>query len=85
MSDSTHQNESTDEQGVPPEDGLLMKLYSEVGVALDALPYTEQFDRLYSMFAERYPEWSKADVFRRLTNLRKQGVLPRLVRPRDAG
>lgn len=73
------------EQGIPPEDSLLMRLYAEIGVALDALPYTEQFDQLYERFLENYTNWSKADVFRRLTNLRKQGMLPRLVRPRDAG
>lgn len=71
---------ATDERS-ESSDALLMKLYVEAGLPLDYLAYTEDFESLFENFSNTHPGWNRRDVFRRILSLRKQGKLPRLVRP----
>lgn len=66
------------------EDLELVGVYSEVGVPADQLAYTPQFDTLFARIQAKGDRRSKAELFRRLLNLRKSGQLPLLGR-RTAG
>lgn len=71
-------------QRMPPEDEALIRLYGEQPTALDALPYTPEFEQLFQQYADRMHvpdnQQSRHDVLMRLLNLRKAGRLPRLRR-----
>lgn len=64
------------------DDDLLTSVYQKQGRTLDDLPYTDEFEALYSaMYGDEDDEPgrpSRAQVFHRLHNLRKAGKLPRL-------
>ncbi len=66
------------------DEAELVSVYQRVGRTLDDLPYTDEFEQVYT--AMYGPEGrdahgvSRADVFHRLHNLRKAGKLPRLGR-----
>jgi hypothetical protein len=66
------------------DDELLISVYQRQGRTLDDLPYTDEFEALYTdMYgpeARDAPGQTRAAVFRRLHNLRKAGKLPRLGR-----
>lgn len=66
------------------DDDLLISVYQKQGRTLDDLPYTEEFEALYSaMYGEAEaggPHPTRAQVFHRLHNLRKAGRLPRMGR-----
>ncbi|MEM8783868.1 MAG: hypothetical protein AAGE65_13570 [Planctomycetota bacterium] len=66
------------------DEPMLISVYAQVGRTLDDLPYTEDFERLYTgMYGPDGRDAggvSRADVFHRLHNLRKAGKLPRLGR-----
>lgn len=57
----------------------LIQAYRLIGTTLDALPYTEDFDRLL----EHAGEESQRDALHTLQRLRKAGRLPRLGRSRE--
>ncbi len=66
------------------DEALLISVYQRVGRTLDDLPYTDDFEAIYT--AMYGPEGrdaqgvTRTDVFHRLHNLRKAGKLPRLGR-----
>ncbi|MEM6553151.1 MAG: DUF1572 family protein [Planctomycetota bacterium] len=74
------------------DDELLVAVYQKQGRTLDDLPYTGEFEAIYTTMygpegrdAENPAMATRAAVFRRLQNLRKAGKLPRLGRSsRDA-
>ena len=65
----------------PDEDQQLIAVYQTLGRTLDDLPYTETFEQLYAAVGgEESEQITRANVLRRLHNLRKAGKLPRLGR-----
>jgi len=64
---------------LPTDDQFLVDLYARLDVPVDALPYTEEFDRLYSEFNQGVDcQKTKEEVMHRLLTLRKAAILPRL-------
>lgn len=61
-------------------DEALVRAYVAAGRTLDALPYSEEFDRLYAEAGGDDAWGGRGAAFRRLHNLRKAGKLPRLGR-----
>ena len=72
------------ESEVSPDafDAALIRAYRDAGRTLDALPYSEAFERLYEQLRRELGEKtpSRRDAFHRLHNLRKRSALPRLGR-----
>ncbi len=68
------------EAAVPAKRRILIKLYEEVGRTADDLPYTPDFERLYTPYVAQHPEPkpTRREVWRHLLNLRKSGKLPKL-------
>ncbi|MEM9418267.1 MAG: hypothetical protein AAGA25_04310 [Planctomycetota bacterium] len=73
------------------DDELLINVYQKQGRTLDDLPYTDEFETLYtSMYgpdgrdAPNPAEQTRAKVFHRLHNLRKAGKLPKLGRAKSS-
>jgi len=68
------------ESHVPIKKQLLTQLYEQVGRTADDLPYTPDFERLYSPYASQHPDPQpmRREVWRHLLNLRKAGNLPKL-------
>lgn len=67
------------------DDETLISVYQKQGRTLDDLPYTEDFEVIYrSLYGpggrDAPDAMSKAQLFRKLHNLRKAGKLPRLGR-----
>ena len=63
------------------DEALLISVYQRAGRTLDDLPYTEQFEQLFTaMYGRDAPGVTRASLFHRLHNLRKAGKLPRLGR-----
>jgi len=59
---------------------MLLELYTRTSKTLDDLPYTEEFEDLYTSFVARSGRtMTRHDVWRAMTNLRKA---KRLVRKR---
>jgi hypothetical protein len=59
---------------------MLLELYTRTSKTLDELPYTEEFEDLYTAFVARSGRtMTRHDVWRAMTNLRKAR---RLVRKR---
>ncbi len=57
---------------------LLDDLYTRTHKTLDALPYTEEFERLHASFLNRTGlNLSRHDVWRAIVNARKSGRLTR--------
>jgi catechol 2,3-dioxygenase-like lactoylglutathione lyase family enzyme len=58
----------------------LVKAYEAVARTADDLPYTPDFERLYSTYAAAFGEArpTRQEVWRHLLNLRKAGELPKL-------
>ena len=65
---------------LPKADEDLIREYRDVGVTVDALAYTPEFDHLFERYLSAGHQATKRDVFRRLQILRKSGLLPRLFR-----
>lgn len=61
-------------------DEAIVRAYAAEGRTLDALPYTEAFERLYVAAGGDGAWGGPAAAFRRVHNLRKAGKLPRLGR-----
>lgn len=62
------------------EDAALVAAYQKSQRTLDDLPYTEEFEQLYAEVGGEGSGRSRREVFRRLHNLRKAAMLPRLGR-----
>lgn len=63
------------------DDDLLISAYQKQGRTLDDLPYTQEFETLYTaMYGGEDGVPPRAQVFHRLHNLRKAGKLPRMGR-----
>lgn len=64
------------------ETNHLITQYVGIGVPVDLLAYTQQFETLYTQYKETTGDTaiSRAELFRRLLSLRKSGRLPRLLR-----
>jgi hypothetical protein len=58
---------------LPEQDHRLVDLYIRAARAVDELAYTEEFEEIYRWLAEAGDTRSRAEVFRRLLNLRKAG------------
>jgi hypothetical protein len=67
------------------EEERLVAAYEKVRRPLDSLPYTEDFEKLVRELGITERDEEKAEVFRRLLNLRKTGWLPRTSFAVDAG
>lgn len=64
---------------VSSEDQSLIDAYREVGVPVDALAYTDSFERLVEIVGKNpKSNTDRRTVYRRLLGLRKTGLLPRL-------
>lgn len=61
-----------------PFDQLLIELYLRTGKPVDELAYTDEFDSIFDTLQKQGDSRTKAEVFRRLLNLRKAGRLPRV-------
>jgi catechol 2,3-dioxygenase-like lactoylglutathione lyase family enzyme len=58
---------------------LLIQLYEKIGRTADDLPYTPQFEKLWTLYsAGQTPAPSRGEVWRQLLNIHKAGKLPRL-------
>ncbi|MEM6853920.1 MAG: hypothetical protein AAF911_10745 [Planctomycetota bacterium] len=73
------------------DDELLINVYQKQGRTLDDLPYTDEFETLYTAMygpngrdADHPAEQTKAKVIHRLQNLRKAGKLPKLGRAKSS-
>jgi hypothetical protein len=69
--------------GVAPTEtarpNFLIELYQQIGRTADDLPYTPQFEKLWTLYsAKQTPPPTHGEVWRQLLNLRKAGKLPRL-------
>lgn len=67
-------------EGLSEDDRRIIEAYIKTGVPVDFLAYTTEFDRLYEAVQAKGDTRSRAEVFRRLLNLRKRGQLPRMLR-----
>jgi len=76
---TTEQNTAAFEASELPEiDQRLLEHYARIGRSVDELAYTDEFDQLHGSLTAAGDTRSKAEVFRRLLNLRKAGRLPRV-------
>jgi len=68
------------------DDELLISVYQKQGRTLDDLPYTPEFERIYTAMVgqgdseEPYGALTRAQLFHWLHNLRKAGRMPRMGR-----
>lgn len=69
---------------VADADAALIAAYLRTGRTLDDLPYTEEFERLYSTIGGEACGNSRAQVVHKLQNLRKAGKMPKLGRSATA-
>ena len=60
-----------------PEDAKLVAAYEKIGMPLDSLPYTDDFEKLVQDLDEEATDEKKAETFRRLLDLRKRAWLSR--------
>jgi hypothetical protein len=58
------------------EDARLVSIYVQIGRPVDDLPYTDDFERLFSNLSLPDTKENRHSVFKRLLTLRKQGRLP---------
>ncbi len=66
---------------LPPlsdEEQRLVDAYEKIGVPVDKLPYSAEFDRLIQMLGKPETMDEKYLVFQRLLSLRKRSRLPRI-------
>jgi catechol 2,3-dioxygenase-like lactoylglutathione lyase family enzyme len=67
------------ESKVPVKRDALVQAYEKLGRTADDLPYTPQFETIYSSYAAQLdPKPTRQEVWRHLLNLRKAGKLPKL-------
>ena len=64
----------------------LARVYSQVGVPLDRLPYSDEMDRVVATIATAEGKATTCrEVWHELVNLRKSGKLPRVGRAEKLG
>jgi hypothetical protein len=66
---------------IPPlseDEQRLVEAYERIGVPVDKLPYTPEFDRLIKMLGKPETMDEKYFVFQRLLSLRKRSRLPHI-------
>ncbi len=63
---------------LPEPDQRLVERYLKSSRAVDDLAYTEEFDAIYKDLKKHGDPRTQAEIFRRLLNLRKAGLLPRI-------
>ena len=52
---------------------VVKKLYGEITLCVDSLPYTDDFEHMYEEFtASVFRKWSKNEFFVAMTSLRKK-------------
>lgn len=68
------------EPDVPAKTEALKKIYVEIGRTADDLPYTPQFERLYSAYLAQHSgdKPTRRQTWRQILTMRKAGELPRL-------
>ena len=59
-------------------DRRLVECYLRSGRAVDELAYTSEFEAIFEQLVQSGDTRTRAEVFRRLLNLRKSGRLPRI-------
>jgi len=60
---------------------VLAEVYANRGVAADQLPYTDEFEDIYTEVTRRTGvPLTRAQLWRVIANARKRGVLPRVSR-----
>jgi hypothetical protein len=65
----------------PWQKDVLTELYCETDLTVDELPFTDEFEHLYSQFPTRANlTWSRNQVWRALSNCRKASKLARKAR-----
>jgi hypothetical protein len=65
----------------PWQEDILTELYCESAMTVDELPYTDEFERLYTQFVGRTNlTWNRNRVWRALSNCRKASKLVRKTR-----
>lgn len=72
----------------PPLDAFDQKLieaYRAIGRPLDELPYTPEFEKLFSLIAAEDSDVERHTLYTRLLTLRKRGQLPRLAITSSSG
>ncbi|HVU64786.1 MAG TPA: argininosuccinate lyase, partial [Phycisphaerales bacterium] len=67
----------TDSKSPSKSDTDLINGYKSCGRTLDDLPYTDEFETLFTRVQPARPDLDKYTLFRRLHNLRKAGKLPK--------
>jgi hypothetical protein len=67
----------TDSKSIAKSDTDLINGYKSCNRTLDDLPYTDEFETLFSTISPTRPDLDKYTLFRRLHNLRKAGKLPK--------
>ncbi len=67
----------TDSKSPAKSDADLINGYKSCNRTLDDLPYTDEFESLFSTINAARPDLDKYALFRRLHNLRKAGKLPK--------
>jgi hypothetical protein len=68
------------EARVAPKKDVLARAYEEIGRTADDLPFTAQFEKLFTTYANAHgdPKPTRAETWRHLLNLRKAGKLPKV-------
>ena len=66
------------------DDELLASVYQKQGRTLDDLPYTPDFEAIFAAVTGDESASGRAQLFRRLHNLRKAGKLPRLGKAKES-
>jgi hypothetical protein len=69
-----------DPRSLDQDDQLLIQHYQNAGRTLDDLPYTPEFETIFSAIGGEKAGRERRVVFHRLHNLRKAGKLPRMGR-----
>lgn len=59
------------------DEKFLIEQYRNTNIALDRLPYTDEFER---MFEKCPPGTMRRDLWLNLTRIRKSGKLPRILK-----
>ena len=74
----TSKSPSDSQDTRPQKFDTLIAAYKQCARTLDDLPYTNEFESLFTTSQRTHPEMDKYHLFRRLHNLRKAGKLPKI-------
>lgn len=73
------------EEPIPADDLRLMDEYVMLGRPTDDLPYSPAFDELAERLHQLGDKRTRPEIMKRLLNLRKMGILPRVGYAADRG